>query len=83
MSQPHRDPRPGLRRYSLRHLGVILVAYVVYGILLFGTSAVIVEPEYAELETHLEPFADLVSGDWHNEFGAWLRGAAELESAAP
>ena len=83
MSQPHRDPRTRLPRYTLRHLGVILVAYVVYGALLFGTSAIIAEPEYAALEKHLEPFADLVSGNWPTGFGAWLRNAAQSGSAAP
>ncbi len=83
MSQPHRDPRAGLPRHSLRHLGVILVAYVVYGVLLFGTSAIIADPEYAEFEAHREPIEDLVSGDWHTELGAWLRDAAQSGSAAP
>jgi hypothetical protein len=82
MSQPHRNPRGRVPRYSLRHLGVILVAYVVYGVLLFGTSAIVAEPGYAELETHLEPFADLVSGDWQTEFGAWFRDAAQSGSTA-
>jgi hypothetical protein len=83
MSSTERNPRVRLPRYTLRHLGVILAAYVVYGVLLLGTSALIAPPDHAFNEPEAETLEQLVTGLWPTEFAAWLRENVNAADGAP
>lgn len=83
MSATGRDPRARLPRYTLRHLGVILAAYVVYGVLLLGTSALVAPPDQAFIEPRSETLEDLLADFWPTEFAAWLQETVRTADGKP
>lgn len=81
-TQRYRPPLFRAHRYTLRNLGLIVVAYVLYGTLLLGTSAIIADSERTMtlMPQHLLP--ETLLGDSMTPAESHSTGTLPLDSAA-
>lgn len=82
---PTQHSRPPLSRgprYRLRNLGLIVVAYVLYGALLLGTSAIIADPEQTVTRMPQPFLPELLLGDSMAPADSHSTNNLRLDSAA-
>jgi len=82
---PTQQTRPPLfraPRHTLRHLGLIVVAYVLYGALLLGTSAIIADPEQTATRMPQHFLPEMLLGDSMAPAERLSAGDLQLDSAA-